>query len=229
MTEPKIQPEKITKPIQLIAVWFAALVLLVGTFLTAAATISSPTWVAPMLAAAAVIFVLLFLFLAFVMLTKYRTHLQADPYYSKWQERQDKLFLEFQAENVETTKETVLAPSDESYKEREIRRIKRYESLEGLFVIHSWRPSNKPRQVADIVIWLHQHGDGPLSQGLVDKVEWHLGPKFFTHRVVKTNARDKFKLEVSAYGPMLCLARAFVKGRKEPIDLEHYIDFEEAP
>jgi len=63
----------------------------------------------------------------------------------------------------------------------------------------------------------------------VERVEYHLGPKFFTRPMVKRNAREKFKLDVSAYGPMLCLARVFIQGRPSPIDLERYIDFEEVP
>jgi len=182
-----------------------------------------------MLAISAVVFVPVFLSAAFVMQTKFRTHLQDDSYYAKWQERQDKLFLKFKAENVVVAAKVDSLPANETWKERETRRTKRYESVEGLFIIHSWRASQDPEQVADIVIWLHQHGAGPLSKGLVEKVEYHLGPKFFKRPVVKHNAAEKFKLEVSAYGPMLCLARVFTKGRTTPIDLERYIDFEEAP
>ena len=43
-------------------------------------------------------------------------------------------------------------------------------------VTHYWRPSDKPRQVADIVIRLHQHNLGPLSEGQVENVEYQLGP-----------------------------------------------------
>ena len=36
MIEPRIQPEKITKPIQLLAAWLAGLVVVNGAFLTGA-------------------------------------------------------------------------------------------------------------------------------------------------------------------------------------------------
>jgi hypothetical protein len=40
-----IEPHKITKPIQLMATWFVALLLIVTAFLAAAAHISEPKWV----------------------------------------------------------------------------------------------------------------------------------------------------------------------------------------
>ena len=49
MSEAQIQPHKVKSPIQLLAVWFAALVILDGAFLTAAASIDQPSWVPPML------------------------------------------------------------------------------------------------------------------------------------------------------------------------------------
>jgi hypothetical protein len=33
-------------------------------------------------------------------------------------------------------------------------------------------------------------------------------------------------LEVSAYGPVLCLAELRIKGRREPLILERYVDFD---
>ena len=42
MAEQKIVPEKITRPIQLLAAWLAGLVLIDGAFLTTAAVLSTP-------------------------------------------------------------------------------------------------------------------------------------------------------------------------------------------
>jgi len=171
-----------------------------------------------------------FLVAAFVMQTRFRTHLQDDPYYAEWLKRQEETFADFTAENLEAfPKQRQIISHKLTYDEYEKRRVKRYEAQKGLFLIHAWRPSKIPRQIADIVIWLHQHGDGPLSRGVVEKVEYHLGPMFFDHVVTKYNANEGFKLEVSAYGPMLCSARAFIRGEEKPIELERYIDFEEAP
>ncbi|MHC4575448.1 MAG: pYEATS domain-containing protein [Planctomycetota bacterium] len=230
MSEQKIEAHKITKPIQLLAVWFVALVVLVGALLGAAALVTAPIWIPAMLSVAAVVFVPAFLVAAFVMQTRFRAHLQDDPYYADWLKRQEEKFAGFTAENLDRPEgEEESASRERTYDEYEERRVKRYQAQKGVFLIHAWRPSKTEGQIADIVIWLHQHRDGPLSQGAVEKVEYHLGPMFFEHVVTKYNAHEVFKLEVSAYGPMLCSARAFIRGEDKPIELERYIDFEEAP
>ncbi len=231
MRQPTIEPHKVTTPIQLLAVWFAALVLVVGLFLGLAAVIDTPVWLRPTLAIASVVFVPLFLVAAFVMQTVFRTHLQEDPYYAEWLKRKEQAFADFTPENL-SPRNLLLAPlgvANEPPADFERRRIERYEQNRGLFLVHEWRPSTVKGQVADIVIWLHQHGEGPLSEGQVEKVQYQLGPKFFESPVDKCNARDSFKIEVSAYGPMLCLAKVFIKGELAPVELERYINFEDAP
>ena len=100
-----------------------------------------------------------------------------------------------------------------------------YQQHDGLFLVHSWRASSTPGQVADIAISLYHHPDGLIPTGLVRSVTYELGPKFFDHPVVKVNEGEDFRLEVSAYGPMLCLAHVqFVDGRPS-LDLYRYIDF----
>lgn len=105
-------------------------------------------------------------------------------------------------------------------------RISRYEQNQGIFLIHSANPSNVAGQVADIVISLYQHGNGPLDRGEVEKVEYSLGPKFHRGLIVKTDSSDNYSYRVSAYGPMLCVARVFVQGIDQPIVLERYINLE---
>lgn len=127
-------------------------------------------------------------------------------------------------------KQAALQRGDESWEERETRRIGTYQRNRGLFLAHTWQPSSEPDQVADIVIYLRQHGDPerddcPLSRGLVKSVEYHLGPMFSDRTIVKTNRNENFRLEVSAYGPMLCLARVNFEDGRPPVDLERYIDF----
>jgi hypothetical protein len=43
--------------------------------------------------------------------------------------------------------------------------------------------------------------------------------------VVKVDSADGFRLEVSAYSPMLCQAWVNFEDDREPIWLERYIDF----
>lgn len=80
----KIQPDKITKPIQLLAVWFAGLVLLVGILLTGAKTITEPIWLVPVLVISAILIIPIFLYFVFILQTKYRPQMQEDTYYSKY-------------------------------------------------------------------------------------------------------------------------------------------------
>lgn len=84
MEESKIEPHKITKPIQLMAVWFLALILLNSELLTAAKFIIEPSWLPPLLTISAVSLIPLFLGGIFLMQTVFRRELQEDPYYSKW-------------------------------------------------------------------------------------------------------------------------------------------------
>jgi hypothetical protein len=227
MAEPSIQAHKIKSPIQLLAVWFAALVLIVSTFLTAAVYLSTPSWLAPTLVIAAILFVPFFLISAIVMQTKYRPQLQEDAYYAEWLYHQQILFHGFRPENTVTIDGPGPLPvTNQKWEHREQRRIERYQAQEGLFLIHTWRPSTKRGQVADIIIWLHQHKTGPLNRNEVGTVEYHLGPMFFTEPVIKRNREEAFKLEVSAYYPMLCIARAYLRNRSQPIELERYIDFD---
>lgn len=230
MSSPQIEPHKITRPIQLLAVWIAGLVLLVGTFLTAAGNIETPPWLSPLFGITAVILVPLFIILIFVMQTKFREQLQDDPYYADWLRRQEKKFQDFKPENITLEPGEVPSGSPEALQDREDLeewRTSRYEGNAGLFLVHTWRPSRTRGQVADILIQLHQHGEGPLSRGKVTSVEYNLGPKFFRGPVIKENADENFRLEVSAYGPMLCVARVSVRDRDNPIELERYINFED--
>ena len=222
------------------AVWFVALLLIDSAFLTAAAKIISPPWLAPTLVISAIAFVPLFLIGVFLMQTVFRKELQDDQFYSEWLKRQEETFEDFAPENILHNGDTnvnisgsshIVAGRDITFVEANLegRRIKSYEDNKGLFLVHTWRPSFTPGQVADIVIWLQQHGKGPLSEGRVNKVEYQLGDKFFNGPKVKTNISESFRLEVSAYGPMLCVARVYIKGDKTPIILERYVNFEEAP
>lgn len=106
MQESQIQPHKILSPFQLLAVWFSALVALDGSLLTAAVLIKQPTWVTPMLAIAAIVFIPIFLVLAFVMLTKFRVHLQDDEHFSEWLRRKE-TELRTAVDDANVTMETV--------------------------------------------------------------------------------------------------------------------------
>lgn len=82
--EPKFEPHKITKPIQLLAAWLAGLVAVNGLFLFAAAKISHPPLIPYILTVAAIVNVPVFLLAVYRLQTKYRREIQEDHYYSKY-------------------------------------------------------------------------------------------------------------------------------------------------
>lgn len=85
----EIVPEKITKPIQLLAAWLIGLIIVDGAFLTAATQLNSPSWASGALIVAAIVNVPLFLTSIFLLLqTKFRPEMQEDVYYSKYLEYQ---------------------------------------------------------------------------------------------------------------------------------------------
>ena len=84
MESNNIKPERITKPIQLLAVWLLGLILLVSAFITAAATIKDPKWLAPFFSISSVAIIPLFLILIFLLQTRFRPQMQEDEYYAKY-------------------------------------------------------------------------------------------------------------------------------------------------
>ena len=88
MPNTEIRPDKITKPMQLLAGWLAGLILTNSGFLIAAANISEPKWVAGALVIAAIANVPLFLAALFLLQTKFRPHIQEDRYFSEYLKEQ---------------------------------------------------------------------------------------------------------------------------------------------
>ncbi|GIC75610.1 hypothetical protein [Moritella sp. F3] len=84
MSTQKIEPSKVTKPIQLVAAWLVGLILVNGTFLSTAVGIGEPTWLKGTLVIASVINVPIFLGAIFLLQTKFRPQLQEDEYYSQY-------------------------------------------------------------------------------------------------------------------------------------------------
>ena len=84
MNEENIKPDKITKPIQLLAAWLVGLVALDSCFLIAAAKLGTETWQSGILVIAATLNVPIFLAAVFLLQTKFRPELQEDSYYSSY-------------------------------------------------------------------------------------------------------------------------------------------------
>lgn len=106
-------------------------------------------------------------------------------------------------------------------------RIDHYETNFGLFLVHDWVPSDEDGQVADVTLRLCQHGDGPLTRGEIQVVEYSLGPKFTNHSLVCTSAEDDYSVSVSMYGPMLCVAKVYFRDKRPAVVLERYVNFDD--
>lgn len=90
MNDQRIHPEKITKPIQLLAAWLVGLILVNASFLVAAQQIAKPDWASGLLVIASVLNVPIFLLALFLLQTKFRPQLQEDAYYSQYLQNERK-------------------------------------------------------------------------------------------------------------------------------------------
>lgn len=109
MTEQgKIEPHRITKPIQLLAAWLLGLILVNGAFLMAAGNIQKPEWVSGALVIAAIVNVPLFLISIFLLQTKFRPEMQEDSFYSQYLEsKTGNTERQVTAESVEIIREDI--------------------------------------------------------------------------------------------------------------------------
>lgn len=219
MKNSKIKPEKIIKPIQLLAAILLFTILVIGVFITAANSIKEPPWISPVLIIVSIIIVIIVLIMIYRMQTKYRPEMLSGDEYLRYTYNQNK-FKNFHPANLGNNEFEKI--DDSSLEEQ---RISEYQKNRGLFLTHIWRPSKIKDQVADIAIELYQHGQGPLSFNQVESVEYELGRKFFDKPVITKNKSNNFAIEVSAYAPMLCIAKVNLKEQKSII-LTRYIDFD---
>jgi hypothetical protein len=84
MEQQQIRPERITKPIQLLAAWLVGLLTVDGAFLLAAAKMDLNSWQSGALVVAAILNVPLFIGALFLLQTKFRPELQEDSFYSTY-------------------------------------------------------------------------------------------------------------------------------------------------
>lgn len=80
----QIRPERITRPIQLLAAWLTGLVLVDGMFLSAAAILQHPSWLPATLVIAAILNIPVFLTAIFLLQTRFRPEMQEDAYYAEY-------------------------------------------------------------------------------------------------------------------------------------------------
>src|SRR5438128_2077379 len=87
MSDQRINPSSVTKPIQLLAAWLVGLIAINGSFLGAASYITRPEWAAGLLVIAAIADVPIFLACLFLLQTKFRPEMQEDEFYWRYLEK----------------------------------------------------------------------------------------------------------------------------------------------
>ena len=115
MTDTKIQPSMITKPMQLLAAWLVGLLAIDGSFLVTANHMPAGSLESAALVWAAIANVPLFLGALFLLQTKFRPELQEDIYYSTYINQK--------------TNQTISVTRDEHHLGAVLGRIERVENL----------------------------------------------------------------------------------------------------
>ena len=84
LDEPRLQPDKVTRPIQLLAAWLVGLILIDGIFLETALRLDAGAWERSGLVVAAILNVPVFLAALFTLQTRFRAELQDDAHYERY-------------------------------------------------------------------------------------------------------------------------------------------------
>ena len=97
-----IQPDRITKPFQLLAAWLVGLIVVNASFLGAASLISLQSWGPNALIIASIANVPLFIGSIFLLQTKFRAEMQTDDYYSAYKKEERQIELNKVQLRIET-------------------------------------------------------------------------------------------------------------------------------
>jgi hypothetical protein len=84
MEKHQINPERITKPIQLLGAWLVGLLAIDASFLFAATSMGTTAWQSSALTVAAIVNVPIFIVALFLLQTRFRPELQEDSFYSTY-------------------------------------------------------------------------------------------------------------------------------------------------
>lgn len=84
ISENRIDPHRVTRPIQLLAAWMVGLVITNSSFLIASIQMDANSWEKGALVVASICNVPIFLFAFFLLQTRFRAELQEDTFYSEY-------------------------------------------------------------------------------------------------------------------------------------------------
>jgi hypothetical protein len=171
MDQYRLNPEKITHPFQLMAGWFVMLLGLETILLTAAAKIDKPEWASSFLVIISGLTPLLVMVAVFVMLTKYRPHLQGPKEYFEWLKDERKFakstgnFLEMKTSEKTRPDPTVKGWVGDCY-------ITDQTSHYPIWVSNILQPEVLIAALADVGLKAKEYNAGYMSNRL-SSAKWH--------------------------------------------------------
>lgn len=157
----KIEPHRVTKPIQLLAAWLVGLILVDTSFLVGAGTITEPSWVPALLAIAAVVNVPLFIVALFLLQTRFRPEMQEDTFYSAYLETKT-------AGTKITVKENLVDSVNAKLSESQLRTEESLEEIRALLDTDSTSQTPRIDKIADQIAELSEKVQA--TGGLISKV-----------------------------------------------------------
>jgi hypothetical protein len=124
------------------------------------------------------------------------------------EERQDETALEFRTD-----------ANEERWRQRE----QYYKPNRNIHLVHRLAPSNEPKMLYDIQLYLLPHRDATLAN--VSKVEYYFGRHWGSQIFTSIDRARGFPITTSAYGSFVCTAKIyFTDGEKAMV--HRYVDFE---
>jgi hypothetical protein len=123
-----------------------------------------------------------------------------------------------------------LSPSAADLDVRGLERIRTesYAANDGIFLVHTWNPSTKPGQKADVILRLQHHPEGTGLPATIESVEYVVGERFDALVQGTVHRQDNFATKVSIYASLLVLARVCFSDRRPPLLLKRYLNIDES-
>lgn len=214
MSVSKVKPEKITRPIQLLAVWLLGLVALVSAFLTAAVKITSLPWLQVVLIITAGIVAIVIIVLIFLMQTKYRPEMLGDKRYMQLRQSERKVVVSKEYKN--------------RLEEQEVR-IRNMVPEDDIMAADSFGPArfeivnrNLSKSTADILVSSddnHLSARGGVAKSLLDAAGESVAKELEQRRIYKMRQGN---IAISSGGELQC--RAIVHPAVIDLDENRYPD-----
>jgi hypothetical protein len=126
----------------------------------------------------------------------------------KWKVRgsEDIHFLKGECVPPSAGRGEAVSPTSEEWRSED-KRPAEYARLRGNMLCAEVRPSLRPSQGYEAVVWITPHGDDTRKEGIPVAVEWSAGPKFKVKSIIRPQQDPRFCMTFDYWGPMLIQAR----------------------